>query len=122
MGIADFILLGIIAILVVAAIVYLKKNSKNGGCIGCSGGCSGCSGHCASATCDSKRTKLQFSICKMQDDCSPKALEQALIGISGVTMVNVDSTGSSVTVTTNGMVNRAGLTNIIRSAGYSVAS
>lgn len=122
MGIADFIILGIIAILVVAAIVYLKKNSKNGGCIGCSGGCSGCSGHCKSAACNSKRDKLQVSISKMHEDCSAKALEQALVGISGVTMVNVDSSGSSVTITTNGMVDRNQLTDVIRSTGYSVES
>ncbi len=40
-GIADYIALGVIALLVFAAAVYHKKRKKKGGCGTC-GGCSGC--------------------------------------------------------------------------------
>ena len=46
-GIADYIALGVIVLLIFAAAVYHKKRKKKGGCGTC-GGCSGCpyAGNC----------------------------------------------------------------------------
>lgn len=47
MNIYDYIILGIVAVLVVLAIVFIRKRKKKGS--GCSGSCSCCSGrdkHC----------------------------------------------------------------------------
>ena len=44
---ADWIVLGIVAVLLVLAVVATKKHfGGKGGCCGCSGGCAGCSGSC----------------------------------------------------------------------------
>ncbi|MGN0292247.1 MAG: FeoB-associated Cys-rich membrane protein [Lachnospiraceae bacterium] len=42
MGIADYILLILIGIGVIAAVRYIYRSKKVGRCIGCSGSCEGC--------------------------------------------------------------------------------
>lgn len=51
MGIGDYIILGLIVVIIAAIIVYLVKQKKNGAkCIGCPHGknCASCCGGCAS--------------------------------------------------------------------------
>lgn len=42
MSIADYILLILIGVGIIAAIRYIHKSKKSGRCIGCSGSCAGC--------------------------------------------------------------------------------
>lgn len=44
MGLLDIILVGILLAWLAAAIVFLRKRKKTGGCIGCGGSCAGCKG------------------------------------------------------------------------------
>lgn len=42
MGIVDFVILGIVAAALTAALVYIAKCHRKGKCVGCSGDCSQC--------------------------------------------------------------------------------
>ncbi len=42
MGFFDYLILGVIALLLVVVVIYLIRQKKKGKCIGCGGDCSSC--------------------------------------------------------------------------------
>ncbi len=50
----DIIVLGVLALMVGAAIASLRRNRKKGGCCGSCGGCSSCSGCAMAGSCRKK--------------------------------------------------------------------